>query len=838
MPFDAVADYDDYVDGKPRGRRRALASSQSRGIELPDGDRDDPPDAETIHGLGDRKNEIVLRLIHDGRRAGLRRARSATCEAARAAGLRARRGVLERQLPGRARSPPGSPTCSRRGSTATSPTREHLQGKPAPDTFLAGARGARRRARRRPPCSRTRSPGVEAGRAGQLRLRRRRRPRRAGRRAARARRRRRRRRTSPSCSTRRGDRSQSRLPGRALGLRETALDLDLLAQTRVGVRAVQRPHRPARQPRRGRAVRAPGHLPQRLLRAAPAALRRGRRTATRSRARRVVNVTNGKIIRLLVDDEPLRRPLRRAATPTSACSTCAPASLHRTVGVGVSGRARRCGSRSMRLVSFTQRAVAAISYEVEPLDGRCRVVVQSELVANEPTPERRRRPARAAALDGAAASRGITTADDTRARSCVTPTRRERPAGGRRDGPRDRRPAADTEIDRGLRRPRPADRDRRPRRRASRCALVKFIAYGWSARALACRRVRDQVGGRARGGRSTPAGTGCSPSSGHTSTTSGSGADVEVDGDAELQQAVRFALFHVLQAARARRAAGDPGQGPDRPRLRRARVLGHRDVRAAGADLHRARTPPRMRCAGVTRRSTLARERAAPARAQRRGLPVAHDRTARSARATGRPAPPRSTSTPTSPTPSSATQTRTGDEAVRARRRRSSCSSRPRGCGARSATTTPAGRFRIDGVTGPDEYSAVADNNVYTNLMAAAEPARGRRRGRAAPGRRRRPRGRRRGGGELARRRPTDGRSRTTRDWGSIRRPRASPITTAGTSPRPRPSQYPLLLHFPYFDLYRKQVVKQADLVLAMFALRRRLHRRAEGRATSPTTRR
>ena len=43
------------------------------------------------------------------------------------------------------------------------------------------------------------------------------------------------------------------------------------------------------------------------------------------------------------------------------------------------------------------------------------------------------------------------------------------------------------------------------------------------------------------------------------------------------------------------------------------------------------------------------------------------------------------------------------------------------------------GRFRIDGVTGPDEYSAVADNNVYTNLMAQENLLRGRRRSRAAP---------------------------------------------------------------------------------------------------------
>ena len=62
VPFDEVADYDEYVDGKPRndGVRSFL---QSRGIELPEGSDDDPPEAETIHGIGNRKNELVLKLI-------------------------------------------------------------------------------------------------------------------------------------------------------------------------------------------------------------------------------------------------------------------------------------------------------------------------------------------------------------------------------------------------------------------------------------------------------------------------------------------------------------------------------------------------------------------------------------------------------------------------------------------------------------------------------------------------------------------------------------------------------------------------------------------------------
>ncbi len=64
-PFDSVADYDEYVDGRPRadGVRTFLAA---RGIELPEGEPGDPADAATVQGLGNRKNELVLRKIHDG----------------------------------------------------------------------------------------------------------------------------------------------------------------------------------------------------------------------------------------------------------------------------------------------------------------------------------------------------------------------------------------------------------------------------------------------------------------------------------------------------------------------------------------------------------------------------------------------------------------------------------------------------------------------------------------------------------------------------------------------------------------------------------------------------
>jgi beta-phosphoglucomutase family hydrolase len=137
VPFDKVADYDEYVDGKPRedGVRSFL---DSRGIRLPDGDPDDPPDAETIQGVGNNKNERVLKLIHDNgvepypgsvryvraaEQAGLRRAvvsSSTNCHdvlvAAKIADL------FDTVIDG------------------VVAHREHLQGKPAPDTFLAGAR--------------------------------------------------------------------------------------------------------------------------------------------------------------------------------------------------------------------------------------------------------------------------------------------------------------------------------------------------------------------------------------------------------------------------------------------------------------------------------------------------------------------------------------------------------------------------------------------------------------------------------------------------------------------------------------------------------------------------
>jgi beta-phosphoglucomutase family hydrolase len=136
LPFDPVRDYDEYVDGKPRydGVRSFLAA---RGIELPEGGQDDAAQAETVHGLGNRKNELVLALLErDGvepyegsvryvkavREAGLQRAvvssSANTRQVLEAAGLA---DLFEVRVDGIVAQ------------------EEHLKGKPAPDTFLAAA---------------------------------------------------------------------------------------------------------------------------------------------------------------------------------------------------------------------------------------------------------------------------------------------------------------------------------------------------------------------------------------------------------------------------------------------------------------------------------------------------------------------------------------------------------------------------------------------------------------------------------------------------------------------------------------------------------------------------
>ncbi len=164
VAFDPVADYDQYVDGKPRldGVRSFLAA---RGITLPDGSDNDPPGSETVHGLGNAKNQMLLKLLKDEgvqpypgsvrylqavRAAGLATAvvsSSANCHAVlAAAGLD---GQFDAVVDG------------------VVATEQHLAGKPAPDTYLAAAT-----ALALPPAGAAvfedAIAGVQAGRAGRF----------------------------------------------------------------------------------------------------------------------------------------------------------------------------------------------------------------------------------------------------------------------------------------------------------------------------------------------------------------------------------------------------------------------------------------------------------------------------------------------------------------------------------------------------------------------------------------------------------------------------------------------------------------------------------------------
>jgi beta-phosphoglucomutase family hydrolase len=162
VPFDSAADYDEYVDGKPRydGVQSFL---QSRGIELPQGTPDDPPEAETIDGLGNRKNEIVMRMIH---KQGVQPYEGSVryVKAAREAGLR-RAVVSSSTNTGDVLKAAGMDDLFDEIVDGVVADREHLAGKPAPDTYLAGAKalGVKPSAA---AVFEDALAGVEAGRAG------------------------------------------------------------------------------------------------------------------------------------------------------------------------------------------------------------------------------------------------------------------------------------------------------------------------------------------------------------------------------------------------------------------------------------------------------------------------------------------------------------------------------------------------------------------------------------------------------------------------------------------------------------------------------------------------
>jgi len=523
----------------------------------------------------------------------------------------------------------------------------------------------------------------------------------------------------------------------------------------------------------------------------------------------VINVTNGKIIRLLVDDEPFdirygtlhshERILDlRAGTLTRQVDWSSPAGA-------------RVKVTSVRMVSLTQRAIAAISYTVEPVDNKLRLVLQSELVANEELPAAGKDPRLSAILQNPLVSEAHESYDGSPSRALLV--HKTRVSGLRIAAGMSHEITGPTKMATRIESYPDLGRTTVATQLAAgeQLHIVKYIGYGWSSGRSRPALVDQVVGALAAA---------------HLTTWDGllaeqqqyldefwEGADVEVDGDAEIQQAVRFGLFHILQAgARAEfrpiAAKGLTGTGYDghtfwdtesfvlpvlmythpsaaADALRwRHSVLD--DARQHAIDLGLAgsafpwRTIRGQECSGYWPAGTAAFHiNADIADAVLRYLDATED---------------------------TAFETEVGLELLveTARLWRS--------LGQHDAM----GRFRLEGVTGPDEYSAVKDNNIYTNLMAQRNLV---------------------GAADLALRMPAEAdRLGVTTEEAAAWRDAAAAMyipfdERLGVHPQHEgftdyarwdfkntpEDHYPLLLHYPYFQLYRKQVVKQADLVLAMY---------------------
>jgi alpha,alpha-trehalose phosphorylase len=519
----------------------------------------------------------------------------------------------------------------------------------------------------------------------------------------------------------------------------------------------------------------------------------------------MINVTNGKLIRLLVGDEPF--DLRYGELRThDRCLDLRAGTLRRTVE-WESPAHRTMRVTSTRLVSFTHRAILAITYEVEALDGPANIVVQSELVANERVPLRTKDPRTAVALESPLESEHYSCRDNSAV--LVHHTRRS----GLRVA------ASMDHVATGSPHLRVAKQLSPDLARlvftdvlepGQRLRLIKFVAYGWSEqRTLPA--MRDQVAAALSAAREA-GWEGLVAEQRAYLDEFWDHADVEIEGDSELQQAMRFALFHVVSAAARAERRGIPSKG-----LTGNGYDGHSfwDMEMFVLPLLTHTIPSATADALRWRHSTLPTARA---RAQALGHAGAAFpwRTIDGAEGSGYwPAGTAAFHINANIAVAALDYVHeTGDERFE------------REVGVELLVETARlwrslghhdleGNFRIDGVTGPDEYSALADNNIFTNLMARRNLL-----GAADACARHVDRARELGvtSEEMAFWRAAADRMMIPYDTRIGIHPQAEGFTDheLWDFEHTVPDQYPLLLHFPYFDLYRKQVVKQPDLVLAM----------------------
>jgi alpha,alpha-trehalose phosphorylase len=522
----------------------------------------------------------------------------------------------------------------------------------------------------------------------------------------------------------------------------------------------------------------------------------------------VINVTNGKIIRLLVDDEPFdlryghlldheRLLDLRAGTLRRSAHWRSPAGQEIKV-------------TSTRLVSFTHRSVMAVSYEVEPVSDNARVVIQSELVANEQLPESKSADPRVAA----AMHNPLQSLEHDCNGDRLVLIHETRHSGRRVAAAAEHVVEASDGVkattDWGVRPDWGRITVTAALKPGQKLRLIKFVSYGWSSQ-RSVPALRDQVGAGLTGAM-------------HTGWDQllveqrqylddfWARADVEVDGDEILQQAVRFALFHVLQSGARGEQRPIPAKGLTGPGYD-GHCFWDTETFVLPALIHSV--PKAAADALRWRHSTLNKARN---RARTLGLKGAAFpwRTINGDECSGYwPA-------------GTAAFHINADIADACIRYLSATQDEEfnREIGLELLVETARlwaslgqfdrdGWFRIDGVTGPDEYSAIVDNNVYTNLMAqrnlqaAAEVCR-------------------QYGAEAEALDVTD---EELSRWRQCAEAMYIPFDEKlGVHPQDDSftrhavmdfnalddADYPLLLTMPYVQLYRQQVVKQADLVLAM----------------------
>ncbi|UNZ20169.1 glycosyl hydrolase family 65 protein [Streptomyces sp. 891-h] len=521
----------------------------------------------------------------------------------------------------------------------------------------------------------------------------------------------------------------------------------------------------------------------------------------------VINVTNGKIMRLLVDDEPfdvrygkLRFHERvldlRTGLLRRVCEWSSPAGC--TVRV-----------TSTRLVSFSQRAIAAVAFEVEPLDTDARVVVQSELVANEQLPKKSGEDPRVAAALEDVLLPEEDFASDMRLRLVHRTDRSGLRVGAAADHTVHGPESTSTSSESGENVARlTVTSELRP---GEPLRVEKLVSYGWSGvRSLPA--VRDQVDAALAGARSK-GWQGLVDQQREYLDSFWARADVEVDGDAEIQQAVRFALFHVLQAGARAEKRAIPSKG----------------LTGSGYDGHSFWDSEQFVLPVLT--YTSPDSVAEALRWRQETLPPARDR-ARQLGLRGAAFPWRtidgSECSAYWPAGTAAFHVNADiADAVTRYVQATGDTEFERETAVEILVETARlwhslghhdhhGIFHFDGVTGPDEYSAVADDNLYTNLMAQQNL---------------------RAAADAVERYPEQAAALGVDDeeaaaWRDAAEAVAIPVNeTLGVHEQSagftghqmwdfastRPDHYPLMLHFPYFDLYRKQVIKQADLVLALY---------------------